>query len=164
MTQPLEKTDRKNGKCPGLTLLLSHLQAGLLPADIAKMYGVTIEAVKYNVKKHGIDLKAFRSWKETKADALSFVQNKVVESALEKIPDTGFRDLITGFGVLNNAERLERGQTTSNLNLSSMAQSLAELEKQEADLKALLETVKKAEGGNPPPDEETVEPVPSFLD
>ena len=119
---------------PGITLLLSHLQAGWSPADIARHYGCASASVYAAVKRNGIDIRAFRAWKERKPDILSFVQSKAIEAAVKKIPKTGFRDLVTGFGVLQNAERLERGQSTANLSLATLTASLAELETIEADL------------------------------
>lgn len=128
----------KYGKVPPIPTLLANLQAGLTVADISRMYGINSGTVYRAIKKHNIDVKMFRTWKEKKADALSLMQSKVFEAAMDKIPETSFRDLMTGFNIANNAERLERGQATANVGVSALLENLAGLEEQEKKLREQL--------------------------
>lgn len=132
------KAGQKYGKCPPIATLLRHLQAGNSPTDIARMYGIASTTVYKNIKNAGIDVGTFRDWKHGKADVLSLLQSRIAEAMPTKIEGTSLRDLATSFNILHNAERLERGQSTSNVGIAAMMGNLQELEETERKLKAQL--------------------------
>lgn len=123
---------------PDVQVILGHLQAGLKVREIAQLTGASEGAIYSKIKRHGIDPSAFRVWKERKADALAFLQAKTFEAALERIPKTGFRDLMTGFNIAHNAERLERGLSTQNVGIEALMASISALDEQEKKLREQL--------------------------
>ncbi len=137
----------KRGKCPPVATILRGLQGGLTVPDIARQYGVASGSIYASMRKHGIDISQFLDWKKSKADVMSFAQSRIIESAMGKIAETGFRDLVTGFNILNNAERLERGLSTANVDVAAALTSIDVLNDREAKLQAALD---KLEGKDIP--------------
>ena len=143
---------RQRGRLPSIGELIAYMQNGLSAAEVARMYGVNNQAIYLKLKRHGIDIKGLKCWKERKADVLSHLQMQIAEAIdNKKIQNTSLRDLATSFNIMHNAERLERGQSTQNVGLSAMLQSLQELEAAEAKLKAQigLSVETPTEGGEP---------------
>lgn len=127
---------RVYGKCPPIPTLIRHLQAGLNPYEIGRMYSVTEGAVRHKLSRGGVDIKALTDYKKNKADVLSHIQMQIIE-ALDsgKISKASLRDLAMSWNIFNNAERLERGESTTNVQLSALTSSLKELEELEKKLR-----------------------------
>lgn len=130
------------GNVPPLSQLLAHLQAGLTPADIARMSGCSSSGVYAAMKRNGIDITALRTFKERKADVITHVQRLVVEAMPAKVGDTSLRDLATTFNILHNAERLERGQSTANLSVSALMEQAGSIDETIARLEEQLKMTK----------------------
>jgi hypothetical protein len=130
------------GNVPPLSQLLAHLQAGLTPADVARMSGCSSSAIYAAMSRHGIDITALRTFKERKADVITHVQRLVVEAMPGKVEDTSLRDLATTFNILHNAERLERGQSTANLSVSALMEQIGGADEAIARLEEQLKLAK----------------------
>ena len=141
----------KNASVPGLSVLLSHLQAGLTAHDIARIYGCASVSVYQAIQRHGIDITALRTFKARRADTLAHLQMLVTQAMPGKVEQTSLRDLATTFNILHNAERLEKGQSTANLSLGDVSTQISELDATIARLEAQL-------GGEKPEDAEVVPP------
>lgn len=128
----------RGGKTPALPVLLSHLQAGLTAADIARIYGCASVSVYQAIRKHGIDITALRTFKARRTDTLAHLQMLVTQAMPGKVEQTSLRDLATTFNILHNAERLEKGQSTANLSLGDVSVQLGELDATIARLEAQL--------------------------
>lgn len=80
----------------------------------------TVGAVlaKYNIKQEDVEL-----FKENRADIYAGVIQKIVTSIDSKVVENAsLRDRATAVGILQDKERLERGQSTANVaNLHSIA-------------------------------------------
>ena len=134
-------------RVPALSVLLSHLQAGLTPADIARIYGCASVSVYKAIQRYGIDITALRTFKARRADTLAHLQMLVTSAMPGKVESTSLRDLATTFNILHNAERLEKGQSTANLSLGDVSTQISDLDATIARLEAQL-------GISKPPEEE----------
>ena len=87
------------------------------PVEIAESVNCSKAHVTQTLQRYGIEPNIVESFKNHRADILTGIQEKIlnsvnmkdikVESAKE------LRDTLTGFGILFDKERLERGQTTN---------------------------------------------------
>jgi hypothetical protein len=133
------RAGRMVGKTPPLPVLLEYLQNGFSRAEIARMFFCTPQAIGNKLRAHGIDIQALRAFKSGKAELLSHVQMRLLESVTDKkIENTGLRDVFTALNIAGNMERLERGQSTSNVSLTALSGKLADLEAAEARLRKQL--------------------------
>lgn len=129
----------KNGRIPAMPVLLANLQAGLTVNEIAKLHGVSASGVYQAIRKHGIDVRALQVYKERRADLLAHTAMRIHENMSEdKIKSASLRDLATSLNIVHNAERLERGQSTSNVNMAALMGNLKELEEAEKRLEKEL--------------------------
>lgn len=151
------KKKRTYASVPELPLLLSHMQAGMTPQDIARVYGCSSTSVYSALRRNGISAPALRAFKNRKADTLAHLQMLVTNAMPGKVEQTSLRDLATTFNILHNAERLEKGQSTANLSLGDLSVQLGELDATIAKLEAQLGVTKSedAEVVQPPSDSDS---------
>ena len=139
------KKKRTYASVPELPLLLSHMQAGMTPQDIARVYGCSSTSVYSALRRNGISAPALRAFKTRKADTLAHLQMLVTNAMPGKVENTSLRDLATTFNILHNAERLEKGQSTANLSLGDVSTQISDLDATIARLEAQLGVVKVEE-------------------
>jgi len=133
------KPMRQTKKVPTMQIIIADSQAGKSIKQMAAAYGCTEQAIRSKCKKHGFSSVQLRSFKERRADIFAWKQSQLIEAmSKEKISGASLRDQATTFNILHNAERLERGQSTQNLDFNSLGAALSELEVEEARLKAEL--------------------------
>lgn len=136
------KKPRKKKKIAASTLLM-HLKSGMKVSDIAKLYDMSDANIRYHMNKHGLDMTMIRSYQQNKGDLISAKASAVLESIDgKKIAKAGLRDSVTAFNVLNNAERLEHGKSTSNIEIHSLNKSIDDLQAMEDKLMAEIEALK----------------------
>jgi hypothetical protein len=122
-----------------LALVIAELKSGKTAKQIAAQYDVTPETVWLMLRRQGFSIRSLQAYQATKADLLAFRQSQVLEAMdHEKISQASLRDQATTFNILHNAERLERGQSTNNINVAALNMELADVEKQIAELEAKL--------------------------
>lgn len=125
MTRALAKNSRR---LPSTATLIAHLQAGLTPAEIGGLYGCQPSTVTQRLNREGLSLVDLKNWKRTRADLLSFKQMQILEAmSREKMLGASLRDQATALASLSNAERLERGQSTANVDINEVSTRLADL-------------------------------------
>jgi len=94
-------------------------------AEIAEIVGIDKSNVNRALKKYGLRRADIDGYKNNRADILAGLQTRVLQSVtdvdIEKAP---FRDKIVALGILFDKERLERGQSTGNLALTSLIEVL----------------------------------------
>ena len=139
------KKKRTYASVPELPLLLSHMQAGMTPQDIARVYGCSSTSVYSALRRNGISAPALRAFKTRKADTLAHLQMLVTNAMPGKVENTSLRDLATTFNILHNAERLEKGQSTANLSLGDVSTQISDLDATIARLEAQLGVAKVEE-------------------
>jgi predicted transcriptional regulator len=82
------------------------------------------------LKRYGIEKKKTEQFKADRADILAGTNQRIIEKLnndLDKIVVKNakdFKDLTTGFGIITDKERLERGQSTENHALAGIVQIL----------------------------------------
>jgi IS30 family transposase len=137
--EPKTRKPKKHGVVK-IQQVICDLKAGKTVKQIADTLGVTRTAIERCCQRHGFSLKALNSFKEQKADLLAWKQSQIIQAMTpEKIKDASLRDQATTFNVLQNAERLERGQATANINLHSLNASLEEIDAEIERLSAITE-------------------------
>ena len=134
----LAKEQRKR-RLPSVATMIAHIQAGLTVDDIGKMYGVGESAVRGFLSRNGLSLVDLRNWKRTRADLLSLKQSQMLEEITpEKMKAASTRDLVAGIVGLHGVERLERGQSTQNVDVQELTGRLDELTAAENALRKTL--------------------------
>lgn len=100
-------------------------------ADIARIVGADPGTVTQTLNRYNIDRTKLDTFKNHRADILAGLQNKIIERL--NIDDIkidnakAMQSAITGFGILYDKERVERGLSTTNLDV--VHTDIAELKK-----------------------------------
>lgn len=149
-----EKLPRKYERLPAVSTMIAHLQAGLSVKDIATMYGVAETSVRSFCSRNGLSLVDLRNWKKVRADVVAIKQAQMIEAITpEKMASASLRDLVAGAVGLHGVERLERGQSTANVDFHELSGKVGELFEAENKLRREL-------GMEPLPDPTTPDSEP----
>lgn len=104
----IDKILKQRGKNPLMTI-----------TDQAKLNGVSKQSLSQLLKRHGIDVDAAGEYKEHRADLFAGIQDTVLghidSTAIKRMVEKAPMAAVSLFGVLYDKERLERGQSTSNV-------------------------------------------------
>lgn len=97
---------------------------GVSLAQIARMRGVSRQAIAQTIKRHGIDAGEIESFRKARPAVLAAKQRLLLDGiTTETVKKMSGRDKLVGFGILYDKERLELGQSTMNVaNLHSIAE------------------------------------------
>lgn len=126
-------------RLPAVPTVIAHLQAGMTVIDIARMYNVTEAAVRSFLSRNSLSLVDLRNYKSARADVLAHKQSQIMEAMTpEKIASANFRDLAAGMASLHGMERLERGQSTQNVDFHELSAQLNDLTAAENALREKL--------------------------
>lgn len=116
MAAERKKTPSKAPKRTPVKKVLNQLALGATQTQVAKSVNVSKQAVSQMLQRYGIESKFLESFKENRADILAGMQDTVLASLTEvDLNKASLRDRVISFGVLYDKERLERGQSTSNV-------------------------------------------------
>jgi hypothetical protein len=75
------------------------------------------------LKRYGVTQDKTDEFKQLRADVLTGVQSKIIESiADDDLSKVSLRDKVVSFGILYDKERLERGLSTQNVELAEIVQ------------------------------------------
>ena len=121
--------------------ILELANKGLAGTEIAKIIGISKQAVNYHIKKHRTAIKGLKYYKSNRADILALKGKELLESLtpqeIKKMPP-GSR--VNSFGILYDKERLERDQSTQNIaSFHALKQDNDSLIDREAELQKMLE-------------------------
>jgi len=96
--------------------IIQYAEQGLNHDEIAAIAGVTRSAITHRLNDAEYTPQRLKAYKEYRADILAYYQtlllNALTPSEINKMAP---RDRVLAFGVLYDKERLERGQSTSNI-------------------------------------------------
>ena len=99
--------------------------------EIGKILGCTKQNVELRLRPFKAEIEALESYKEHRADVLAVYQQKLLnsltDSDIKRMPP-GSR--LTGFGILYDKERLERGQSTDNIAVEALIEDLHNTQEQ----------------------------------
>lgn len=124
--------------------ILELRDKNLTQEQIAKILGCTKQTVNQRLKAYNPIFNQIESFKKHRGDALSYTQARILNSLTPAdIKNASLLQRTTAFGILYDKERLERGQSTENLSIRSMTQSLSkdidEISNRRAELMAKLD-------------------------
>ena len=145
-----DKALRKTAKMPAVSTMIAHLQAGMSVEDIARLYGSTESSVRSFCSRNGLSLVDLRNWKKVRADVVAIKQAQMIEAITpEKMQAASLRDLVAATVGLHGVERLERGQSTANVDFHELTGRLGDLTAAENKLREELGMAKLPEDGAP---------------
>ena len=141
-----------------LDLKLNH---GLNYPQIAKIQGVSTQAIHKKLQ-HFLPTQDTEEYKDKRADILAHTQLKLITQIDSKrLKKAQLRDLVVSAGILYDKERLERGQSTTNVDVHL---ERADLKTLEAEKRRVREELKSLGIDPDNPDRVTIVPGDPFLD
>ena len=146
-TQSLDLPDKPKARfnTVPISTLFDYRKKKLTYKEIGLIHGVTKQTVHQRLQDAGLADYSIQHYVNNRADILAWLQHRLLFSLtdddLKKMaPDRR----IWAMAVLYDKERLERGQSTENLNISSIAMHIqGELAEHQARGKLLFEEMSK---------------------
>jgi predicted DNA-binding protein YlxM (UPF0122 family) len=124
--RPLKPRNRKGSKTPTILALATTTYA--TPTQIASKVNVSKRAVYDTLKRYSIEPNTLESFKNTRAEILTGFQEKIISNFTpDKLKDASINNLAYALQQLNTIERLERGQSTANIQANQITGSLKDL-------------------------------------
>ena len=122
--------------------------------EIGKILGCSKQNVELRLRPFKAEIEALESYKEQRADVLAVYQQKILnsltDSDIKSIPP-GSR--LTGFGILYDKERLERGQSSENIAIDAVHESYQDNKARHDKAVARLAELKAMRDGKEVPEE-----------
>ena len=122
-----------------ISKIIELRKRGLTYKEIGNILGCTRQNIELRLRPFKAEIEALPSFKEQKADVLAVFQQKILNSLtpgdIKSMP-VGSR--LTGFGILYDKERLERGQSTENISYADMEADRAAIKAEMAQLRKEL--------------------------
>ena len=129
-----------------LEVLVHYCNMGMSQSAIARSLNVSYNTINNACLKYGLDWRRLKAFKESKAEILNLKQMQLLEKMTpEKMEAASLRDQATTLNILNNAERVERGQATKITDIRILSDKLSELDAEELRLRKLLEMAEDVE-------------------
>ena len=117
VTAVTRKRPNKGSKAPEI-IEIKTAHPDLQPTEIGKMVGCSHVNVINTLKRYGIDQQATENFKTSRADIFAGLQERILKSITdEAIKKTPAIQLVTAASILYDKERLERGESTSNVSV-----------------------------------------------
>ena len=147
---PLIKLDENSNNIDLSKALSLRFHNRLSYGDIAKSMGVTKQAVHKAITKfmaHIDEPEAVESFKSARADLLTAAQLTVLRSVVDptKLEKASTNNAAYALRQLFDMERLERGESTSNIAYHNIDGKISDLDNKEAELRRQLGDVPEAE-------------------
>jgi hypothetical protein len=118
-----------------LSLILEYANKQLSSTEIATLVGCDHTNVIRRLNRAQPHVKGLQSFKDKRADIMALVQSKAIDNITDdKLKKASARDLTLITGILYDKERLERGQSTDNINVLSLSADIGEITKQKDEL------------------------------
>ena len=126
--QPHQRHKSKARNTLPIEQIIQYAEQGLSHDEIAAIAGVTRSAITHRLNDAEYTPQRLKAYKDYRADILAYYQtlllNALTPSEINKMAP---RDRVLAFGVLYDKERLERGQSTSNISaITSIIQAVHE--------------------------------------
>ena len=116
--ESLPDTTKHRAKGVSWEAVLELKQKGLSHAQIGTLLDCSRQNVDYLVKQYGEGLALVESYKKNRGDLLASKQCQLLTALTpEKIDKMAGRDLVVSLGILQDKERLEKNQSTTNVSL-----------------------------------------------
>ena len=119
--------------------IIAYRRKGLSINDIATIVGCSKQNVWERLQTVGYDDVDLDSFNNSRADILAFVQSKLINSLdSDAIKEMQPYQRVVATGILYDKERLERGKSTSNINVVEVTGTIADLQAQASKLRESL--------------------------
>lgn len=106
--------------------------------EIAEMVGLDRSTISKMLKRFNVHKEELETFRGEKADAMAVVQREILNNVtVEEIKKAPLQVKMMAFGVLFDKERLERGQSSANIDIRAIAALEAELGDIDKELAAL---------------------------
>ncbi|MEE8382202.1 MAG: hypothetical protein V3R78_10070 [Thermodesulfobacteriota bacterium] len=140
-TSPEAKSSRP--KMIPIERMLQLKDKNLTDEEVATILGCNRSNVSRRLAEHAPRLQKLDNFKKYRADILTDLQIKVLDHVTDdKLNSSSATQLITGMAILYDKERLERGQSSTNLSVSGLVESHSgKLEALEAELAKTMGTL-----------------------
>ena len=127
---------RRNKDIP-IETIIEYRSKGLSLNEIAKLIGCSKQNVHKRLEAVGYSKEDLENFKNHRADVFAFLQSRLLNSIDdETIKELNAYQRIIGIGVLYDKERLTRGQSTANVDVHELFESI---EQRQARIDALRE-------------------------
>ena len=121
-------TPTKRNPIP-INRLIELRNKGLTYQEIADIVGRAKPTVFERLQDHIHEIDNLKSFKENKADVLAVHQARLLNNlTMEDIKKSSGYQTVGMFSVLHNQERLERGESTSNIAYADLTGKLDEMQ------------------------------------
>ena len=111
-----------------LESIIELYQKGLSTRQIAKLLNCTHPNIVQRLKEYKKEILGIESFKKNRSDILAIVQSRIINKITESdVKKASLLQKTTAISQLYDKERLERGQSTSNLAVQSIATDLQSL-------------------------------------
>lgn len=123
--------------------VLLRIDKGLTFKQIEELSGIPDSTIhkKYHEVIHHFTKDKIEKWERNKGDILSGVEMMTVSQMMDNdvLKKASFNNLAYGLGVVNNINRLHRGQSTDNISVKALSASLSDLQVERERLRKQLE-------------------------
>lgn len=120
--------------------LIELRELGLLLSEIAELCGISESAVSKRLKAARTANRGLEIFKSRRADILARVQHRLINSLTDSdIKSMSGYQRLVGMGILYDKERLERGQSTSNVSVQQIDAELSDIDKAIRETQAQLD-------------------------
>ena len=138
----------KKGSKAGLIIKAKRDNPNMTTREIAKLADCDHTNVVRTLQRYGIEREATEDYKSRRADVFAGLQERILRSITdEAIKRTPAIQLVTAASILYDKERLERGQSTSNVDVRVTAALEVELSQIDQEIERL-----KGKSGITPPE------------
>ena len=110
---------------------------GLTLEQIGKLVGCSHQNISYRLQPFMEEIEGLKSFKDNRADVLAAYQHRILNSL--QATDLGKSSpyqKVGMFGILYDKERLERGQSTSNVAYADYSRTVSDMDKEIASLES----------------------------
>jgi len=119
------------------------MNPALSQADLARINNVSQAAISMMFKRYGVNDKYLESFKTHRADIFAGIQDTILKTlTATDIKKASVRDRVIAAATLYDKERLERGQSTSNVSvLFQVAEAAEDLQRKPLETVAVTPSV-----------------------
>ena len=139
MPEAITKLPKKNSKAPKI-IELKNTNPNLTVRQIAEIVNCNHSNVVQTLARYGINPEQTTNYKNNRADILAGLQHNLLSSiTLDDIKKAPMGSRVLAVAQLYDKERLERGQSTSNISYFDESKRLRELEAEETEILKKIE-------------------------
>ena len=131
--------DNRIAKQIPIESIIAYAQKNLSYAEIAELVGCSKQNVQQRLNYVGYTRLNLDNFSKHRADTFAHLQSRLLNSiADEDLKDINPLQRVVAAGILYDKERLERGKSTSNINVVEVTGTIADLQAQASKLRESL--------------------------